>query len=402
VTTRRPLAVLTAAEAAGQAGAWAALIAALPAALAHPRAPVWVAVVTAAWAGPAAIGGRLAGRPADRWGPRSTSVVSWALAAGGAAGCVTAWANLPAVITLLALQGLARGAGVTAGDAAPTWMPQPPDQAHAGAMLSRAAYLPLMAGPLGAAALLAAAGPRDAWAAVATAYAAGAALSALVPARRPAAETSAEARPGTAAARILAVTGLVWLTYGILTIAEPLYVREQLHRGLEAYGWMLSSYAAGALAASELISRWRPAAPGRAVAWSALAVGASEWAYLSTGRYGLTLAGAALWGASCCVFGVGCRVAILAQAPPQAHGRALGRWRAIQSAAELVPAAFTGQAVLALGLPAVIAATCVLAAVSGAVCLRPATLRAAAACAAAAAATTAASWQIVVILSARR
>src|ERR1700728_3615810 len=97
-----PLALLTAAQAAGQAGTWAAYTAALPAALAHPHPAAALSVVTAAWGIPSAAA-RLAGGVVDRYGPRRPGAAAWALAAVAAAVAAAVHPALPVLLALLAV-----------------------------------------------------------------------------------------------------------------------------------------------------------------------------------------------------------------------------------------------------------------------------------------------------------
>lgn len=241
----RHVGVLIAAQAAGQTGSWASLVVAVPLALGHRHPATWLAVITAAWAGPAMLSSA-AGRPIDRFGPRLAGTAAWL---GAAAGAVAALAvrQLPGLVIALAVISACRGAEIAAGDTAPTWMPDRPDLTRAGSWLMLAAAVPLLAGPLGAAALLTFFGPPTAWITVAALFAAGAAGSMAVPAARPASPGS---RPKITRGRgrlmaVLITQAVVWVSYGSMSVLQPLYVQDTLHSSLIVYGWTLFAFAAG-------------------------------------------------------------------------------------------------------------------------------------------------------------
>jgi hypothetical protein len=306
--------------------------------------------------------------------------LSWLAAAACAAGALLA-GRLPGLLVLLGMISACRGAGVAAGDTAPTWLPRRPDLTRAGAWLILAAAVPIMAGALGAATLLAYSGPRTAWLAVAAVFTAGAACSALVPATRPAANSG----PGEDASRrgpprirkrltaILVVTAGVWLTYGTMAILQPLYVRQGLHASLIIYGWTMVAFAAGSVALAMTAMAARPLRQALASPWTlaiaAIGVAAGERLFTATSSVTFALAGAVAWGASAGAFNLACRSAVLQVVPAAAHGRALSSWRAVQAAANLAPAAAIGQLMTVTGLTTVLTGTCALAAAVGLACL---------------------------------
>jgi hypothetical protein len=359
----RSLAALAAAQAAGQAGTWAALTAALPAALARPHPAVWLSVVTVAWAAPAALI-RVAGAPIDHYGPRAAAVASWAAAALAAlALVVAAQPGMPALVAVLAVISLAGGAGVAAGDTAPTWLPHRPDLARAGAWLTAGADVSVGAGALAGSSLVTAAGPRLAWLLVALLSAAGAVLSAVVPARRPASsfaggigQAEQPARNHLGVPAVLTATAGIWLGYGVITILESLYVRRVLHDPLTIYGWLLAAWAtAGAITAALAHHRPRLITGAWTVPASAALVALGEALYIGTSSFPLSVAGSVLFGCGSAWFGLGCRAVLVSATPPQRHGRMLATWRALQFGCDIAPAACTGTLVDTIGLRAVLA-----------------------------------------------
>ncbi|HEY1619754.1 MAG TPA: MFS transporter [Streptosporangiaceae bacterium] len=367
--------VLAAAQAAGQTGSWAALVAALPLALQRRDPASWLALVNAAWAGPAMLS-QLAGPAIDRYGPRITGSMCWLGAAACAIACCAA-RDLPALLVPLGLMSAFRGCGVAAGDTAPTWLPRPPDLARAGSCLVVAAAVPVLAGPLGSATLLAHADASAAWLAAAVLLGVAATGSMTVPARRPAPAPSPDTRSAPAGQRrssgslavVLAITAGVWLSYGALEILQPLYVRQVLHASLSLYAWTMTAFALGGTAGALLTAGVRGKLPQIRVPAAALAVAAGERIFTATSSPATALAGAAAWGAAAAVFSVTSRTAILSAAPAHRHGQALSTWRAVQSAAGVAPAAITGTLTTAIGLPATLTATCCLASGTGVIAL---------------------------------
>jgi hypothetical protein len=372
---------LAAAQAGGQTGSWAALVAALPLALHHPSPAIWLAVINGAWAGPAALG-CLTGRLIDRIGPRLAGTAAWLAAAACTGGCA-ATGRLPWAAAALAAMSACRGTAVAAGDTAPTWLPGQPATARAGSWLMIAAAVPLLAGPIGSAAILASAGPRAAWAAAAALLAAAAAGSAAVPATRPPGPPPG-GPPRQPAARfrgplgsVLAITAATWLSYGGIEVLQPLYVRSALHASLTFYAWTLSAFATGGIITALIptTARARPAR-SRAVPTAALAVAAGERLFTATPWPAIALAGAVLWGAAAAAFTLASRSAILTAVHPQSHGQALSAWRSVQSAGYL-SALVAGPLAAVVGLPDVLAGMCALTGVTAAGYLATAALAAA-------------------------
>ena len=381
---RRARILLTAGRTAGQTGSWAALVAALPLALARPDPGVWLSAITAAWAAPVAVtelplvAGRLADSP--RWGPRRAGAVSWVLAAVAAAAAVTS-RDLPVVIAALAVTSAARGVGVVAGDTAPSWLPGQPDLGISAAWVMLGDTLPVLAGPLGSATLLYAWGPRAPWIVTAGLFAAAGIAAVAVPAIRPPAVTATAPGPAPAfsgwrrwlpATRVggmLAVTAGIWLSYGAMEVLQPLYVKDGLHSSLIVYGWTMASNAvAGSVMSVAAMPKRSPLRAFLAWRWSvpvsALAVAAALRLFTATNSVEVAMGGSALWGAAAVLFTLASKEVILSQVLPQAHGEAIALWRALQSAAYTAPSAVTGPLTASFGLARVLAGVCALAGAS--------------------------------------
>jgi hypothetical protein len=365
----RQLMILTAAQTAGQTGWWAAYVAALPAALDRPHPAAWLSAVTAAWCAPS-MAARLAGGLIDRYGPRLVGAVAWALAAVAAAVPALTHPRFWVVLAALACLSAASSCAVAAGAAAPTWMPAQPDLIRAGSWLVVATYLPIGAGPVGASNLLTHAGPQAAWTLVTGLLVIAAASSLLVPAvRPPSGPPGGRFRVRPAVHRVLLITAGIYLSWGAVTILEPLYVRAVLARPLPVYGWLLCTWAAAAILTAIAVSHLpQLVTPRWAVPLWALLIAAGEGLYLGTSLIPAAFAGAAVFGVTATLFGLSCRAVIISATPPAEHGRALSLWFTIQDACLALPAAAIGPAVAVFGLRAVLDAAAALAGVSGAAC----------------------------------
>jgi MFS family permease len=372
---RRHLTALTAAQAAGQTGSWTALVIALPLALSRPDPPLWLALITGAWAGPAVLApaaGRLIDRDSPHWhGPRSAGAVAWALAAA----CTIAPAlsrHLAVTVAALALLSALRGIAVSTGDAAPTWLPHRPDLTRARSWLVIAAALPLLAGPLGAATILTAAGPRAAWLITGALFAVAAVITATVPAVHPGREPGPDARPPLTGRylAVLLMVAVVWLSYGAMEVNQPYYVTRELRGTLITYGWTMVTFAVGAVLMALVIYRLDRLTRSRwAIPAAAVLAGAGEFAFSGTRSVLVALAGSGLWGAGAAAFNAACGSAIAMSVPKAAHGRAMAWWRSVQAAADFLPALFIGQVTVAAGLRLVLAGTSAVAIAAGLACL---------------------------------
>jgi hypothetical protein len=360
-------------RAAGQAGYLAALTASLPAALARPHPALWLSLLTACWAAPGGVV-RLTGASIDAWGPRRVGSVCWGICGLAAAvPAVLSHAGMPAIAVVLAVTGLSAGTGVAAGEAAPTWLPSRPDPAElarAGTWLAAAADLTVGAGPLGAAALTAV-GERPAWL-LATAFCAAAtALSASVPAippRETASKHKRSARSPTSTRIALVATIAIFTGYGIITILEALYVRQDLHAPYLAYGCLLAVWAAaGALTAMVANRHPRLMIGSRALPLSASVIAVGEALFISTSWLAVSAIGSAVYGVGSALFYMSCRTILLDTVPSGRHGRVLAAWWSVQAICIAGPALLAGTLVIALGLRAVLGIAPALAAVTAAV-----------------------------------
>ncbi|MGH3158407.1 MAG: MFS transporter [Streptosporangiaceae bacterium] len=365
---------LTAAQTAGQAGTWAGYTAALPTALSQTHPAVVVSIITAAWTIPS-IFAWLAGSLIDRHGPRRTGAAAWSLATLAALVPAATRPTLPVLIPVLAVLALGSTWAVAAGEAAPTWMPSRPHPATAGTALAAATNLTLIIGPAGAANLLTYTSDRAAWALVAALSLTAALTTLRIPATAPPPAASDSQPPGQDPAMVravLAITAGFYLTLGLITVAEPLYVRQLLRAGLPVYGWLLAAVGAAGILTSITAGHRDTIITGRwAVPAAALTVAAGETLYLTTPILACAFTGAAVFGTGSTLFRLSTRAIIVRNTPGGQHGRALSGWETVQCLPSVVSTAATGPLISLFGLHAVLRGCSALAIVTAAATLRP-------------------------------
>lgn len=356
---------------AGQSGYWAALTAALPAALARPDSAVWLSLLVACWTAPAGVAGLL-GPLIDARGPRLVAAVSWGAAALGAAvPALSGRDEMPVLAAVLAVSSMSFGTGMSAGETAPSWLPSRPSLAElerAGVWLNIALDLSVGVGPLAGSAL-AVIGERPAWLLAGGLSLAGAGLSAIVPAVRPAGSGGSQepALPGSrrSARAALAATVGILAGYGFIQIFLALYVQRVLHAPYLAYGWLLGVWAMAAAVTAAVAERHRWLVTGRwAMPAAAAMLAAGEGLGMGTSWLPAAVAGFVGYGIGSAMFYLAARNALLAATPPARHGRVLAAWWGVQAVAMAAPALAAGALVAAVGLRVALAAAPILAALT--------------------------------------
>ncbi|MGH3155440.1 MAG: MFS transporter, partial [Streptosporangiaceae bacterium] len=180
------------------------------------------------------------------------------------------------------------------------------------------------------------------------------------------------ARMPPAVRQVLALTAGVYLTLGVITICEPLYVQRVLHRTLATYGGLLAVVGIAGIFTALAAHRWPPITGGRwAIPAATATLAAGTVLYVSTPVLACAVAGAAVFGAGTALFRLAVRAVIVAAVPASVHGRTLGRWETIQNSFAVAPAAFTGAMVTVLGLRAVLGGCGAFATAVAAASLRP-------------------------------
>jgi hypothetical protein len=356
---------------AGQSGYWAALTAALPVALGHPDPAAWLSLFVACWTAPAGVA-VLLGPLIDARGPRLVATVSWGVAALAAAvPAASGRAGLPVLAGVLVVTSMSFGNGMSAGETAPSWLPSRPSLAElerAGAWLNIALDLSVGIGPLAGSAL-AIIGTRPAWLLAGGLSLAGAGLSAMVPAVRPAptsepAERAPRGSRGGARAAFAATVGVL-AGYGFIQIFLALYVQSVLHASYLAYGWLLGVWAVAAAITAAVAERHRWLVTGTwAMPAAAAVLAAGEGIGMGTSWLPAAVTGFVGYGIGSALFYLAARNALLAATPAARHGRVLAAWWGIQAVSMAVPALAAGALVASAGLRAALAAAPILAAIT--------------------------------------
>jgi len=172
---------------------------------------------------------------------------------------------------------------------------------------------------------------------------------------------------------VLALTAGFYLTIGLITVAEPLYVGQLLHAGLPVYGWLLAVTGATGILTSIITGHHDTMITGRwAVPAAALTVAAGQTLYLDTPILGCAFAGAAVFGAGSTMFRLSARAAIVRNSPGGEHGRVLSGWETVQCLPSVISAAATGPLVSLAGLSSVLRGCSALSTVIAAASLRAA------------------------------
>jgi MFS family permease len=355
-SARRALRALVVGQTVIGTASWAALIAILSTASYKFHAqPLYMSAIALAWASPALLFNPLIGRSIDTFGPRRVGCIATAcsIVVSGAFVFVAS----PAVLWSLTLvAGLARAFAQTAIDSMPSHMAGEVEAVTTSIWLGFATSVPVVVGPVIAAGAIAVSGVPSIFLLNAVTYGLGLAIIARLHTEPPTAggEDRKANKAGMAwrgTVLVLALTLVVWISYGAFSPLEVLYVRSVLGRPASSYATIDVFFGVGLVAAT-LIIRWRPGLLSRPsfVAASAVLVGLTEGLYIGTGVYPVAVVGAALWGIAVGFFGPACRALILERTPRSAHGRAMARWRAVQSFGGLAPPVASGAIASQIGI----------------------------------------------------
>lgn len=337
---------------------WAAFIAILATASYKFHAqPLYMSAIALAWASPGLLFSPLIGRSIDTFGPRRVGCIATgcSIVISGAFVAVPS----PAVLWCLTLvAGLARAFAQTAVDSMPSHMAGEVEAVTTSIWLGFATSVPILLGPVIAAGAIAVSGVPSIFVFNVVTYLVGLAIIVRLHTERPTSvDEDPEANNAGMALRgtvhVLAITLVVWISYGAFSPLEVLYVRSVLGRPASSYATIDVFFGVGILAAT-LIIRWKPGLLSRSsfVAVSAVLVGLTEGLYIGTRIYPIALAGVALWGIAVGFFGPACRVLILQRTPRTAHGRAMAKWRAVQSFGGLAPPVASGAIASQIGIQA--------------------------------------------------
>lgn len=355
------------AEALSAIGSWATIVAVWGyAAYEYNATAADVSLFGISFALPGVLLGPVAGAVIDRLGPKPTLAVAKVI------GVVAALALLAAddfrtLAILSALHGVAMALSYPALQSLPPRLVDEQHLARTNALVSLTDELAIVLGPVAAGVGIAAFGFRGAFVFDALTYLLGLVALPLVRLRPVALADGDDGAPvrlrdalegwrliarTSALRRIVTCTFAVHLLYGMALLAEPLYVRDVLHRSEEVFAALQTVFGVFLVAGGILAARLgeRLASFG----WVATGVGASGLmaiVYLGTPWVLVAFLGVALWGVATAVISGPSRTVLQRSSPERAHGRVLSADFVAGSSAELLGVAGGGVLVGALGVP---------------------------------------------------
>lgn len=368
------------AEAVSAIGSFATMVAIWGyAAYEFDATPGQVALFGLAFSVPGVLLGPVTGTVVDRLGPKPTLAVSKVI--GVVASLLLLGAHsFTAMALLSALHGVA---GSFAHPALQSMPPRLVDERHlarTNALVSLSDEFALVLGPAAAGIAIGLVGFHGAFVFDALTYAVGLAVLPLVRLRPRAAASGGEPpvrwrdalegwrlvarRP--VLGRVVACTAAVHLLYGIALLAEPLYVRDVLHRSEAVFASLQTVFGVFLVAGGILAARaGERIASFRFVALGVAASGAAAVVYLGTPSVVVAFSGVALWGVATASISGPARTVMQRATPEHAHGRVMAADMLAANAAMLAGTAVAGPLVEAAGVPWAVAGFGAVAAVVG-------------------------------------
>lgn len=354
------------AEALSAIGSWATIVAIWGyAAYEYGATPGEVALFGIAFSLPGVVLGPVAGAAIDRAGPKLIMGAAKLLGIAAALALLAA-DDFRSLALLSALHGVAAAFSYPALHAMPPRLVDDRHLARTNSLVALTDELAIVLGPVAAGVGIAAFGFRGAFVFDAVTYAVGLAVLPLVRLRPVAAPGDAADSPvrfrdalegwrlvlrSGVLRRVVACTFAVHVLYGAALLAEPLYVRDVLHRSESVFAALQTVFGlflvAGGIVAARLGERVA------SFGFVALGVGCSGLTaaiYLGTPFVVVSFAGVALWGVATAIIGGPSRTVLHRSSPQRAHGRVLAADLVAGSSAELVGVAAAGVLVGAFGV----------------------------------------------------
>ncbi|MFI5779576.1 MFS transporter [Nocardia sp. NPDC051570] len=336
---------------------WAALIAIQSAASYKFNAdPLYMSAIALAWASPTLLFSPVIGRAIDSYGPRRVACI--AAIANIVVSCAFVFvASLPVLFAVTLLAGGARAFAQTAIDSMPSHLADGVEPVTASIWLGFATSIPVVAGPIVAASALAVVGISGIFLINVGTYALGLVIilrlrtTRITLSSQGSDNRSAHTAGFRDALLVLGVTLAVWASYGAFSPLEVLYVRLVLNEPATSYAIIDVFFGAGLILAT-LVIRWKSWLLSQAyfLQFSVVLVGITECIYIGTNTFAIAIVGSTLWGIAVGLFGPACRVLILQRTPRSEHGRAMARWRAVQSFGGLIPPVASGAIASRVGI----------------------------------------------------
>jgi len=355
-----------AAEAFSAIGSWATIVAIWGyAAYEYDATAGEVAMFGIAFSLPGVLLGPVTGTVIDRIGPKATLGIAKAI------GFVAALALLSAndfrsLAFLAVFHGVAMAFSYPALQAMPPRLVDDDKLARTNALVSLVDELAIVLGPVAAGVGIAAFGFRGAFVFDAFTYGLGLAVLPMVRLRR--LEGAHDDDPpvrfrdamegwkliarSPILRRVVSCTFAVHILYGTALLAEPLYVRDTLHRSEQVFAALQTAFGIclviGGLLAARLGERLA------SFGWVVLGVffsGLTSIVYLGTPWVAVAFLGVGLWGVATAVISGPSRTVMQRSSPQKVHGRVLSADFVAGSTAELLGVAIAGLFVAAFGVP---------------------------------------------------
>lgn len=346
--------------------------------------PAEVSLFGVAFSLPGVLLGPITGTVVDRIGPKATLAASKVVGIVASLLLLTA-GSFVAMAVLSALHGVASAFAHPAIQSMPPRLVDDRHLARTNALVSLTDELSIVLGPALAGFAIAAFGFRGAFVIDALTYALGLAVLPIVHLRpravadgdpdepvrfRDALEGIRIVRHNPVLRRAVSCTVVVFTLYGIALLAEPLYVRDVLHRSETVFASLQTAFGlclvGGGLLAARIGERM---ATLRWVAFGVVASGLSAIVYLGTPVVGVAFVGVALWGVSTAAISGPSRTVLQRGAPERVHGRVMAADMFAGNIAMLTGTVLAGPAIGALGVPVTITVFGLVAVVVGAAIL---------------------------------
>ncbi len=364
---QRVRAFLTA-EALSAIGTWATLVAIWGyAAFEFDATARDVALFGIAFSLPPVFLGPVAGAAIDRYGPRRVLGVAKALGAAASFALLSAH-DFRTLALLSAMHGVSIGLAMPALHSLPPRIVGPGDLARTNALVALCDQLAIVLGPVAAGGAIAGFGFRGAFVFDALTYLLGLVVLPLVrirdlvvdPAAAPTTFRDAFAGWSLVARtpmlrRTVIVIASVNLLYGTALLAEPLYVRDVLHRSPTTFAALQTVFGVCLVVSGLMVARLEDRLT--TLGWVCGGVAASGVAaivYLASPFVAVAFIGVSLWGLCTAVLAGPSRTLLQRHAPESVHGRVLAADQMASSSAQLLGIGIAGGLVGAFGVPSAI------------------------------------------------
>ncbi|HUQ40755.1 MAG TPA: MFS transporter [Acidimicrobiales bacterium] len=354
------------AEALSAIGSWATIVAIWAyAAYRYDATPGQVAFFGIAFAVPGVVLGPVSGTVVDRLGPKAT--LAFAKVVGIAASLALLSADDFGTLSVLSgFHGVASAFSHPALQSMPPRLVSDHHLARTNALVSLTDELAIVLGPAAAGVAIAVFGFRGAFVFDAFTYAVGLAVLPLVRLRPVATahggpHPSVRIRDALEGWKLIIASGVlrrtvacgfsVHVLYGFALLAEPLYVRDALHRSEDVFAALQVAFGIclvmGGIAVARLGERL---ASFGWVAAGVAASGATAVVYLGTPWIAVAFAGVALWGVATAAISGPSRTVLQRGSPEAVHGRVLAAGGMAENGAQLLGLIVGGALVAALGV----------------------------------------------------